>query len=304
MASLANKVLTTWMGRPVQTFPGCPSGLEALIQLDQVLIYEQDEKFVWNRNETVRRRHQEYIVANSSGQQCFCAYKIINDDEDDKDEDDSYKDSKGTIKSGYKYNYDDGYKFHVGLVDDLSRREVLKITNEAQFCGGILPCFAESRCCGYGMKVETTGPTRREVGTIRQKSTSWSACCDEHWEVLSEAGESMLKIEQEPYLCFSGPCCPFTVNADVYSSTGGDPIGSVAKIGECGRLDYCCLTFPKDLDINLKGTLLGYAFYLINAVSPAGIIEDDDDYEEKDKKKPDKEEEENDDDKQEESVKS
>ena len=76
MATLASKVLTTWMGRPVQTYPGCPAGLECLVHLDRVHIYEHQEKFVWNSNETVRRRHQEFVVANSVGRQCLTAYKV------------------------------------------------------------------------------------------------------------------------------------------------------------------------------------------------------------------------------------
>ena len=184
----------------------------------------------------------------------------------------------------FRFNYADGYKFHLSVVNDVGRREVLRITNEADFCGGVLPCMADMKCCGYQIKVSTADSSKpRDMGCIKLRSSKWSF--NERWDVLSESEEKMLRIEQESNLCFSGPCCPYSVKAEVYSADGTTPIGTVEKISECKRLDHCCLTFPKDLDINMKAALLGYAFYLINAVSPAGLTEDEDDYEEDDEKK-------------------
>ena len=80
---------------------------------------------------------------------------------------------------------------------------------------------------------------------------------------MNENGNVLLKIQQEDYCICSGPYCTSDIKFPVYPTSGDTPIGSVTKhyAGFVKELftnaDNFSITFPQDLDVKMKGVLLG-----------------------------------------------
>ena len=80
---------------------------------------------------------------------------------------------------------------------------------------------------------------------------------------MNESGNVILKIQQEDCCFCSGPLCTSDIKFPVYPTTGETPIGSVNKqysgfVKEAyTNANNFSITFPQDLDVKMKGVLLG-----------------------------------------------
>lgn len=228
---------TQWMARPTQVFPGCPPGLEYLTQLDQVLVHQQVELFEVMTGFEMNNR---YAIKNSLGQQCYYAYE---------DTDLCMRMCCGNQR---------GFKFHI--VDNAGQ-EVLRISREFKCCAGCCWC-ANADCCAWEVQIEA--PAGNVIGSVRQTQSCWYS----HMDLKNESGDNVLRIVQGVCCICPGPCCTCDFNFDVYPTTGDTPIGAVTKqysgfAKECiTKANNFSVTFPKDLDVKMKGTLLGACFLI------------------------------------------
>lgn len=109
-------------------------------------------------------------------------------------------------------------------------------------------------------KVEVQAPPGQVVGYVKQ---AWSILKPKY--LIQDASEqTVLKIE--------GPCCTCNICGDVefqvYSADGETPVGQIRKqwSGIAKEMftdaDNFGITFPMDLDVNVKATLLGAVFLI------------------------------------------
>lgn len=221
-----------WMTRPTEVIPGCPPGLEYLSQLDQILVHQQVELF---EVMTDIQMNNKYAIKNTVGQQCYFAYEKT--------------DAAMRLCCGAER----GFTVHV--VDNAGQ-EVMRITREFKCCAGC--CWCANKDCG-AWEVQVEAPVGQVIGTIRQTQSFWYAKMD----IKDANGQVALKILQGPCCICPGPCCTCDFNFDVLPTTGTNPIGAVTKqysgfSKECiTNATNFSITFPKDLDVKMKGTLLG-----------------------------------------------
>ena len=230
-----------WMPRPTEVIPGCPPGLEYLTHLDQILVHQQVELF---EAMTGIDMNNKYAVKNTVGQQCYFAYEETG------------------LGMRMCCGSERGFKFHV--VDNAGQ-EVMRITREFKCCAGC--CWCAGKDCGAWV-VQVEAPVGNVVGTIRQTCSYWYTKMD----IQDERGQTQLKILQGPCCICPGPCCTCDFNFDVLPAAGGavgnPAIGAVTKqysgfTKECfTNATNFAITFPKDLDVKMKATLLGACILL------------------------------------------
>lgn len=208
--------------------PGVPAGLEYLSQIDQLVVKQSIELFeMFTDFETSNK----YKVRNSMGQDVYNAVE---------ESDFCSRQCCGPNRS---------FKIHI---KDAAKRDV--IIAERPFVCTVLPCFSS---CRFEMTVKS--PMNDEVlGYIRQNFY----CCHPNFSVLDANMTEIFKVE--------GPCIQCGCSDKVFEiqDLNGTKCGAVTKKWS-GILkeaytdaDNFNVSFPIDLDVKLKATLLSLVFMI------------------------------------------
>lgn len=216
-----------WMPIPVVQ-SDCPPGLEYLTQIDQLLIKQQVELLeAFTSFET----NNKYKVQNSLGQQIYFAAE---------DTDCCTRQICGPSRP-----------FDIQILDNM-QREVIHLTRPLRCSSCCFPCCLQ--------ELEVQSPPGNVVGYVAQK---WSIFYP-RFEILTATREPMLLIE--------GPFCQCNMCGDVeYKVLSNDGVTEVGKISKqwSGLIkeaftdaDNFGITFPMDLDVKMKATMLGAAFLI------------------------------------------
>lgn len=216
----------SWMQAP-QGIPNCPPGLEYLAQIDQLLVRQKVELLeVLTDFETKNK----YLVTNTLGQKVYFA---------GEESDCCSRNCCGPIRP-----------FQMKIIDNFGQQVInLHRPLACQNC-----CFP---CCLQSMEISS--PPGTIIGVVEQK---WSIFTPK-FVVKNASGDEMLRIE--------GPCCTCRCCADVkfhVYSLSGTKIGTISKqwtgiVKESlTDADNFGITFPADLDVKMKASLLGALFLI------------------------------------------
>lgn len=216
--------------------PGVPPGLEYLVHISQLLVHQQVEVFeMFTGFETCNK----YQVKNVMGQQVFFA---------GEESDACMRQCCGPSRS-----------FVMHITDNFGR-EVIRVIREFKCCAGV-SCCACSDCCAMEVRVEA--PVGQTIGYIKQQQS----CLSPHYEVQDANMDKILKIRGPACFC-QGPCCTADIEFKVLSSDDVHQVGKISKQWS-GMLkehfsdaDNFGVSFPEDLDVKVKATLLGAVFLI------------------------------------------
>ncbi|EDV26177.1 uncharacterized protein TRIADDRAFT_24205 [Trichoplax adhaerens] len=213
---------------PPPSIAGCPPGLEYLTQIDQLLIHQLVELLELFTNwET----HNRYMVKNSMGQQVYFAAE---------QNDCLTLQCCGPLRS-----------FEMSICDN-NNREIIHLVRPLRCSCCCCPCCLQ--------ELEVQSPPGTPIGYIEQQ---WSVIFPEF---------KILDANRNPVLRIKGPFCPCScfgdVNFEVLPLEGETPVGKITKQWS-GFLkeaytdaDNFGITFPMDLDVKIKATLLGAVFLI------------------------------------------
>ncbi|XP_067658117.1 phospholipid scramblase 2-like [Haliotis asinina] len=225
----------TWMPL-VGNISGCLPGLEYLTQLDQILIEQQvdliEVLLAWECN-------NKYRVMNSMNQQCYYAAEKT--------------DTLMRLCCGSNR----GFKIHV--VDNAGK-EVLRIRRDFKCCGGCCWC-ADADCAAHEVIVETS--EGEPLGYVRQLPSKWKG----HYGILDSSRNQIMEI-WGPCCGCQGLCCRADVDFPVRSMQDGNIVSKISKQwGGVAReiftdAEKFSVTFPQDLDVKVKATLMGAVFLI------------------------------------------
>ncbi|XP_069976399.1 phospholipid scramblase 2 isoform X2 [Penaeus vannamei] len=218
-----------WM--PAPQVPNCPPGLEYLTQIDQIIVQQQVELLeAFTGFETSNK----YKVKNSLGQQMYFAAE---------DTDCCTRQCCGPMRP-----------FDMKIMDN-SQNEVIHLNRPLACDSCLFPCCLQS--------IEVTSPPGTVIGSIHQE---WSILAPK-FTVRNASDDVILRIE--------GPFCTYSICGDVefqvLSPDGSTQVGKISKqwTGLAKEAftdaDNFGITFPIDLDVKMKATLLG-AVFLIDAI--------------------------------------
>ncbi|CAG2114669.1 unnamed protein product [Medioppia subpectinata] len=219
-------VQSEWIAAPMAPPLNCPPGLEYLTTVDQLLVHQKVE--LWEAF-TGFETNNKYAIKNSLGQKVYYAIE---------DTDCCTRYCCGALRP-----------FDIQILDN-SQREVIHLYRPLK-CANCC-CF----CCLQ--RLEVAAPPGNVLGHIVQEWSLWVP----KFRVEDASGETVLRIE--------GPCCTVSCCADVefrvLSPDGGQPVGTITKqwTGLAREMftdaDHFGITFPLDLDVNVKALLLGACF--------------------------------------------
>ncbi|XP_077998863.1 phospholipid scramblase 2-like [Glandiceps talaboti] len=224
-----------WMPAP-QAPIGCPPGLEYLTHIDQLLVHQQIELFeVFTNWETQNR----YIVKNTMGQQVYYAHE---------ESDTCMRQCCGPQR---------GFTMHI---TDNMQQEVIRVIREFKCCAGCAWC-ASSDCCA--MEVAVEAPVGTVVGYVKQTGSVWPP----HFDIKDADGNTVFKIRGPCCIC-QGVCCQWDQEFLVHNNDLTSEVGKISKQWS-GLLremytnaDNFGVSFPQDLDVKLKATMLGAVFLI------------------------------------------
>ncbi|XP_064641889.1 phospholipid scramblase 1-like [Lineus longissimus] len=222
----------------VQTVPGCPPGLEYLTQLDQVLMRQHLEVVELF---TGCEMNNKYAINNTMGQQIFCV----------KEDTDCIERQCCGPNRGFTMN-----------VTDIMGREVMRIGRDFKcFAGPSCSCCKCCDCCLFDMEVEA--PPGEVIGYVKQGQYFLAPIF------------TVMDAEKRPVFMMKGPTCPMQtvcctedVNFHLTTSDGNQEIGVLRKqwaglVNETiSDADKFGVSFPVDLDVKLKATLIGLMFMI------------------------------------------
>ena len=206
----------------------CPPGLEYLTQIDQLIVKQKVELMeAFLGCETKNK----YKIKNSMGQEVYKA----------KEETDCCtRQCCGPMRP-----------FDMTIKDNQDQ-EVIHLYRPLNCQSCLFPC-----CLQF---IEVSSPPGTVIGTVEQE---WSLC-EPQFAVRDSAGEVALRIE--------GPFCTFSLCGDVeFKITSPDGSMEVGKISKhwSGAIreaftdsDNFGISFPMDLDVRMKATLLGALFLI------------------------------------------
>lgn len=215
-----------WMNVPIG-IPNCPPGLEYLTQVDQLLVHQKVElleAFVGFESAN------KYSVKNSLGQKVYYAVE---------DNDCCTRNCCGPIRP-----------FDMKIMDN-TQREVIHLYRPLRCDSCLCPCLLQQ------MEVSANGSI---IGYVTQE---WSICVPK-FKIENASGDCVLRVE--------GPVCTYGVCGDVefqvLTRDGSVQVGKITKqwtglIREAFTdADHFGITFPLDLDVNIKAVLLGACFLI------------------------------------------
>jgi len=216
------------MAPPPQLPPNCPPGLQYLTQIDQLLVKQTVEIFeAFTGFET----NNKYKVQNSLGQKIFMAKE---------DTDCCTRQMCGPLRP-----------FDMTICD-LTGTEVIHLYRPLNCQGCCFPCCLQT--------MEVHSPPGTVIGTIEQ---DWSLIYP-RFTVKDESGEPVLRIH--------GPCwtcsCGGDVEFNVLAANDDTKVGMISKqwTGFAKEVftdaDNFGISFPLDLDVKVKATLLGAVFLI------------------------------------------
>ncbi|XP_064642484.1 phospholipid scramblase 1-like isoform X2 [Lineus longissimus] len=222
----------TWMPRPGGN---CSiPGLEYLQQVDQILIMQSFELLEIFTNWECKNK---YRITNSMGQQVYFAQE------------------ESEVMQRQCCGPARGFTMHI---TDNMGQEVIRMVRPFKCCAGWQCCAC---CDGCSMDIAIEAPPGQIVGYVAQECT----CCDRRWSVMDAGKNKIFEIRGDCCVC-QWICCPKDIPFDILTNDGSGKVGSLAKQwGGMARemftnADNYCLSFPIDLDVKLKATLLGGAF--------------------------------------------
>lgn len=219
-----------YMPAPVQSMvpANCPPGLEYLCQIDQLIVKQKVEMLeAFTGFETKNK----YTVKNSMGQD---VYKAKED-----------TDCCTRNICGPQRPFD-------MIIRDNYDNEVIHLNRPLRCNSCLFPCCLQ--------EIEISSPPGQVIGTVVQ---DWSLCTPQ-FSVKDHNGDTVLRIE--------GPLCTFSFCGDVefqvLSVDGSTEVGKISKQWS-GILreaftdsDNFGISFPMDLDVRMKATLLGALFLI------------------------------------------
>jgi len=206
----------------------CPPGLEYLTQVDQLLCKQKVELLeAFLGCETKNK----YKIKNSMGQEIYYAKE---------DTDCCTRNLCGPIRP-----------FDMKIKDN-AENEVIHLYRPLNCQSCLFPCCMQM--------IEVSSPPGTVIGTVEQE---WSMC-EPQFVVKDQDGNVALRIE--------GPFCTFSICGDVefkvMSPDGSTEVGKISKQWT-GLLkeaftdaDNFGISFPMDLDVRMKATLIGAMFLI------------------------------------------
>ncbi|XP_072174737.1 phospholipid scramblase 2-like [Diadema setosum] len=224
-----------WMEMPAGV-TGCASGLEYLALVDQVLVHQVVELF---ELVTPYELENKYVIKNSMGQQIYYAFE---------ESETCHRNFCGNQRG-----------FTLGFLD-YTQKEVMRLVRPFKCCAG-WPCCACFNHCAYTIDVES--PPGTVIGSVRQTLSPWKV----HLDILDHHGNTVLKVRGPCCLC-QEVCCTGDVNFEVKTTDLKNNIGTISKqwggwIREVyTKADNFSLTFPQDLDVRTKATLMAAMFLI------------------------------------------
>jgi len=217
-----------WMPMVAQAPPNCPPGLEYLTQIDQLIVKQKVELLeAFTGFETANK----YKVKNSLGQTVYFAAE---------DTDCCTRQCCGPARP-----------FDMKIMDN-SQREVIHLVRPLRCTGCCFPCCLQ--------EIEVSSPPGTPIGYIAQQ---WSLCAPK-FEIQD--------AQHNPVLLIEGPVCTFNMCGDiefkVLALDGSNQVGRISK--QWGGFakeaftdaDTFGITFPMDLDVKVKATMLGACFLI------------------------------------------
>lgn len=209
--------------------PNCPLGLEYLTAVDQLLVKQKLELLeAFTGFETKNK----YVIKNSLGQDVYFA---------GEDTDCCTRNCCGPTRP-----------FDMKIVDS-SQREVLHLYRPLRCDSCWFPCCLQ--------EMEVSSPPGNVIGYVEQ---NWSVF-KPSFDIKDQSGQTVLKIE--------GPFCTFSLCGDVefqVTTVDGEQVGQINKqwSGLARELftdsDYFGISFPIDLDVKVKATLMGACFLIVS----------------------------------------
>lgn len=224
--------VATWMPQ-IEAIPDCPKGLEYLTKLDQVLIKQKSHMLEVLLDWECANKYQ---VFNNQGQQCYYAFE------------------KSNVICRQLCGQSRKFKI---VVADNSKNTIFTIKRPFKCCAdGFCGCCG---CCQDEVKIEAADGTN--LGYVRQACSFMKP----RYTILNDDKDEMFEIE--------GPCCRCTL-CQPKIDFPVRPIGSEKIIANINKQwsglarefftdsDNFGVTFPMDLDVKLKATLMGAVFLI------------------------------------------
>lgn len=208
--------------------PSIPRGLEYLTMIDQLLVKQKIELLeAFVGFET----NNKYTIKNNMGQHVYYAVE---------ENDLCTRNCLGASRP-----------FEISIMDN-QRSEVMRIYRPFRCSSCCCPCFLQ--------EIEIYSANRQLLGSVTQ---DWSIFFPKY-TIRNGAGEAVLRID--------GPFCPFSMCGDVefevLSLDRSTKVGKITKqwSGLMREMftdtDYFGVTFPMDLDVNIKAVLLAATFLI------------------------------------------
>ncbi|CAI9715386.1 Hypothetical predicted protein [Octopus vulgaris] len=223
-----------WMTRP--TVSNCPPGLEYLTTIDQLLVKQQVEIV---EALTSFECANKYIMINSVGQQVYFA---------GEESDLCMRQCCGPAR---------GFVIHI---TDNMGQEVMRITREFKCCAGCCWC-ANTKHCAFEVTVEA--PVGQVVGKVKQTCSFIRPLFD----ITTPDDDVVFRIKGPICIC-DGPCCLQDQKFEVLDHSETNSIGTISKqyagfVNEMfTNADNFGVTFPLDLDVKMKATIIGALFLI------------------------------------------
>ncbi|KAJ8048522.1 Phospholipid scramblase 2 [Holothuria leucospilota] len=151
-----------------------------------------------------------------------------------------------------------GFTMHV--VDNMNQ-EVLSVVRPFKCCSGYYWFAGCCVHCAYTLDVEA--PPGKPIGHVRQRGSKWKP----HFDILDADFNPVLKIRGPCCFC-QGVCCTGDIEFSLMTPDDSQEIGKISKqwsgLGKelYTKADNFGITFPVDLNVNVKGTLLGALFLI------------------------------------------
>jgi len=224
-----------WMPK-VDEVHGMPPGLQYLTQVDQLLVHQQVELL---EAITGWETSNKYAVKNSLGQQVYFAAE----------------ESGMCMRQCCGPNR--GFVLHI---TDNNSQEVIRIVRDFKCCAGCCWC-ASSNCCAMELTIEC--PPGNPVGTVKQQGSFLKP----RYATYDTQGEMMFRIEGPTCIC-QAVCCTGDVDFNITTPDYQHQIGKISKqwagfVKEwLTQADNFGITFPMDLDVKVKATLMGALFLI------------------------------------------
>ncbi|GMR47046.1 hypothetical protein PMAYCL1PPCAC_17241, partial [Pristionchus mayeri] len=224
-----------WMPKP-DGVSDVPPGLEYLALVDHIFVKQKKEMleiaFGWETS-------NKYIIMNGVGQQIYYAYE------------------ESGCCSRQCCGSQRGFIIHI--VDNFGR-EVMRVNREFNGCaGGCVCCASVGSCCAHLVTVEA--PPGNIIGSVSQRES----CCVPNYAVIDENEKPILGIDS-PDCCVLGCGCGDKVFS--VKTMHGEDIGGIRKKW-AGLLqesftdaDNFGVSFPIDLSVRMKATLIGATFLI------------------------------------------